>query len=175
VVVPPAPSSPLRVLLLKNGGELVARLPIVPGLEPVYKAEIPDDDARLEAEGLISGYQEELVDVLTRREILVTRIRARLDKGKIDEARQLFEDELLRLPKGETLSRPLDGLKDKVLVGVTDKNARKKIESLFDDTQELIRKHLNDKPIEALREELRKASGGSVAPKGEADAPGADR
>ena len=64
----PATNDPLRVLLIKNGGVLLARLPIVPGLVPELTAEIPDDDPRLEAEGFITGLRENLVDLVTRRQ-----------------------------------------------------------------------------------------------------------
>jgi hypothetical protein len=99
VTVPPG-DGPLRVLLARHGAALLACLPMVPGLEPACTAEIPNDDRRLEAEGLASGLQYELIDLVTRREVLFARARARIKAGKFDEAEELI-GQLLQLEKSE--------------------------------------------------------------------------
>ena len=99
LLIPPA-DAPLRVLLVRSGNEVLARLPMVPGLEPRLTAEISNDDQRLAAEGFITGLQEELVDVFARRKILMMRIRAAIEAKQFDRASELF-DELRRLPTGE--------------------------------------------------------------------------
>ncbi len=47
----------LRTLAVKNGGELLAHLPFVAGLEPSVTAAIANDDYRLQAEGFVNGLQ----------------------------------------------------------------------------------------------------------------------
>ena len=80
LLIPPT-DVPLRVLLVRSGNEVLARLPIVPGLEPQLTALIANDDQRLAAEGFITGLQEELVDVFARRKILMMRDACR-DRGQ---------------------------------------------------------------------------------------------
>ena len=155
--VPPG-ESPLRVLLARNGGELLARLPIVPGLEPACTAEIPNDDRRLEAEGLVSGLRQDLVDLVARREVLFARTRARIKAGKFDEAEELI-GQLLRLQKSERVLASTVAL-ERRRARAEDPGMQRKIDALFSDTQKLLRKHFLPGAIQQLRQELRSARGG---------------
>ena len=157
LLVPPGESL-LRCLLIKNGTEPLARLLMVPGLEPQLTAEIPDDDARLEAEGFVTGLQEELVDLVARREILMAGVRARIEAGQINRAEKLF-DELGRLPNAsqflESVARERERLASK------DPAIQAKIDALLADTCHLIDRHLDSNGIEELERELRTAKGGN--------------
>ncbi len=158
--VPPG-ESPLRVLLARNGSELLARLPMVPGLQPVCIAEIPNDDRRLEAEGLVSGLRQELVDLVARREVLFARTRARVKAGKFDEAEELI-GELLRLEKSERVLVSTVAL-ERRSTRAEDPGVQRKIDALFGDTQKLLRKHIRPGEIEQLRQELRSARGAAAS------------
>ncbi len=153
VSVPPV-ENPLRVLVVKHGGALLARLPVVPGLQAELIAELANDDDRLAVEGFITGIQEELVDLVTRRQVLLTRAKLRLEAGKRKEARELF-DELQKLPEADSFLRQLDNRRKRSLS--TDAAAQAKINTLFGDTRSLIEKHLDPTPIEELWQELREA------------------
>jgi len=156
VAVPPA-ANVVRVLILKNGGALLARLPIVPGLQPTFVAEISNDDVRLEAEGIITGLQEELVDLVTQREIFIHRSKKRIERGEFDEALKLI-DELDRFPKADEFLRSrLKPERDKIVKKLTSKDMVKKVEKLFDDTEKAVRQFLGREKIEALRDELNQA------------------
>lgn len=98
---------PLRILYLKNGGQLLARLPLIPGLEGEQVAIVPDDGPRLQAEGFVKGLQSQLMDVAAQRQIINARFQMRLEEGKIPEAQALYE-EYQRLPSKEHLSKQLD-------------------------------------------------------------------
>jgi hypothetical protein len=151
----PSGDGPLRVLLVRSGGELLARLPMVPGLQPACTAEIADDDPRLEAEGLVSGLREELVDLVTRREVLFARTRARIKAGRLDEAEELI-GQLLRLEESQQeLSRTL--AVEQRGMRASDPGVQREIDALFGDTQKLMRTQLRAETIEQLRQELRTA------------------
>jgi hypothetical protein len=144
---------PLRVLLIRHGGEVLARLPLVPGLAPTLVAPVADDDVRLEAEGFITAFQEELVDLVTRREVLLVRTRARLKAKKPDEARNLFE-ELRRLPARDDLIRQL--ARDQARFASSEPGVQRKIDALFADTRKLLDRHLDPDAIDELEGELRR-------------------
>ncbi len=153
VSVPPV-ENPLRVLVVKHGGALLARLPVVPGLQPELSAELANDDDRLAVEGFITGVQEELVDLVTRRQVLLVRAKTRLEAGKHEEARELIE-ELQELPPADRFLRLIDARRKRALS--TDPAAQAKINTLFGDTKTLIEKHLDPTPVEELWQELREA------------------
>jgi len=144
----------LRVLLVKNGTEPLARLPVVPGLERELTAEIINDDLRLRAEGFITGLQEELVDLVARRAILLFRLRARLEEGKIEEARKLL-DELQRLPDAPRFYARINREQERLMT--TDHIVQRKIELLLNDTRQLIDKHLSPSEIAVAEREVREA------------------
>jgi hypothetical protein len=157
LIIPPGPN-PLRILLVKHGGEPLARLPMMPGIEPRMKAEIPDDDQRLVAEGIITGFQERFVDLIARRQVLMTQIRARLEDNKAAEAVKLLE-ELRLLGRQEDYINEIRLQKQRAISD--DKRMQKKIDKLFDDTQEIIIRYLNSSEIEKLDAEIKaKLKGG---------------
>ncbi len=153
VVVVPA-ANVLRVLLVKHGGELLARLPMAPGLEPTFVAQIANDDGRLEAEGFITGLQEELVDLVTRRELLLVRTKARIKAKQFAKAMELLA-ELRRLPTGDDFSWMLAERQKEIRSD--DRATQVKIDMLFGDTRKLLAKHLGVDEIEEVRQQLRKA------------------
>jgi hypothetical protein len=164
----------LRMLLVRSGNEVLARLPIVPGLEPQLTAPIANDDHRLAAEGFITGLQEELVDVFARRKILMMRVRAAIEAKQFDKASELFE-ELRRLPTGEQFAARVD--REQERLASNDPSVQKKINLLFGDTHQIIDKQLDPREIEDLDQELRGAqSGESTAAVGKpADKKDADK
>jgi pentatricopeptide repeat protein len=153
LVVPPS-ADPLRLLLVQHGEQLLARLPLVGGMNSSLTVEIPDDDQRLEAEGFITGLQESLVDFVARREVLVMRIRSKLQAGDVDEARRLFK-EMRQFGSAEQFSLPLK--RQRQLLASGDPQVQAKIARLFDDTQEVVNRFLDPRVIERLERELAEA------------------
>jgi len=152
---------PLRVLLVKHGGELLARLPVVPGLRAEAVALVPNDDQRLEAEQAITEFQEMLVDQVTRRELLLTKARAALAAKKFDQVEALI-GELHLLETPEQLHRKLQQQQERIVSG--DAAIQRRIDTLFSDTRKLLEKHVKAETIEQLRAQL--AAARSNAEKG---------
>ena len=144
----------MRVLLVKNGGELLARLPLVPGIPAEISAPIANDDQRLRAEGFIKGFEEELVDLVTRREVLLAQIRTRMDAGQYDEAESLIR-QLRRLKTRDELGRSLG--QEKIRLTSDDAAVQHKIDAMFDDTRKLLQQHLDPETVEQLARELLEA------------------
>lgn len=159
-----ADASPVRVLLIKHGGEPLARLPIMPGLERTARAEIADDDQRLAAEGMVTGLQENFVELVANRAVLMLRIRARMSEGKLDEAKNLME-ELRKLGRQDDLSIMIDLRKRSA--ASPDPRMQRKIDRLFEDTREIVNRFLNQSDIEKLESELAAALRGEPVPPAE--------
>ncbi|HEY4309785.1 MAG TPA: hypothetical protein VGN12_10075 [Pirellulales bacterium] len=151
----------LRVLLVKSGGVIMARLPVLPGLTPTLLAQVPDDQLRLQVEGVINGFQEELVDQIARRQALITRIRSRIRAGKMDQARQLL-NELRRLRSQQDFTREL--LVERQRRTSSDPRMQRQIDKLFDDTQTVINRHLDARQVERLEREVGEEATAQAAP-----------
>ena len=162
VTIPSVEESPLRILVVKCGGVLLARLPIVPGLSPSLSAEVPDVDKRLEAEGFVTGVQEELIDLVTRREVLIIRAQKHIADADWEKAR-VAVNELRSLQTRAEFRRILEREQEKI--SVKDNWTKKKIDILFGDTQKLLNKFLDSEAIEKIAREVslarEKSRGGS--------------
>jgi hypothetical protein len=159
-VVLPGGDGTLETLIVKSGKQLLARLPVVPGYEETMTANIVDDDGRLAAEGLVSALSSRVLDLVARREILASRIRARIKDGKIDEAQKLLTD-FRRLETRSDLNRDLDRYRQQV--STSDKLTQSRIDRLFADAQRLLLlKPLSDDLVAQLTREVAAAppSGG---------------
>lgn len=148
---------PLRTVIVKNGGQLLARLPLVPGLSPEERAELPDDQKRLEAESAVRGLNASLLDVVARREVLAVRIRRKIAAQEFAGAQTLI-DELRVLDSRTNLSERLDQFQRDYIS--PDKKVQGKIDQLFSDTRALLNKHLNMRLADQLSGELTKAKTG---------------
>jgi len=149
---------PLRVLLVKHGGEVLARLPLVPGLQPEVVAAIPNDDLRLEAEQATVRFQEMLVDLVIRRELLLAKARAALSAGNIEQADEVIA-ELRRLKRREELAVNLEQQQQRLVSN--DPSVQRKIDALFADTRKLLDKHLSQDPVDQISELLSQARAGA--------------
>lgn len=100
MIIPPGEEK-VRLLFVKSGERLLARLPIMPGYKPYEKKLLPDDDARIFAEGVVSGLRSQVLDLVARREVLLERMTQSLRQGAsgLDSTLAFYEmfDELTDL------------------------------------------------------------------------------
>ncbi len=148
---------PLKILYVKNGGRLLARLPLIIGDQKSLTAELADDNLRLEAEGFLRGLQEEFVDLVVRRKLLAMRIRRRVEEDKLAAA-ELLLDEMRRLETRQGLERRIR--ERQAAFQTRDKAQQDLINRLFRETRSLLQKHLDQGEIDALRDELARAQPG---------------
>ncbi|MGE0608643.1 MAG: hypothetical protein AB7O62_16230 [Pirellulales bacterium] len=153
IIIPPPPldEPQLRILLIKNGAEVVAKLPVMPGLFARLEATLSDDQERLALEGFITGLQEELVDTVAQREVLAALIHARVQKGEKAEAEKLLAD--LRALKTRDQFLGLLTERRKTIEN-KDPRVQRQIDKLFSDTQKVLNQHLDLKQIEDAAAEV---------------------
>ncbi len=146
--------NPLQLLYVRNGGRLLARLPVVAGLEPLLTAAVTDDDPRLLAEGHVKGLQNRVMDLVARRELYTARFRRHLQKKEFDQARALLE-EFRGLENRSDLTRQLDQTAQRIKS--PDRRVQAKIDQLFSDTRQLLLKFLDPRTSNVLADELLQA------------------
>ena len=146
---------PLRLFYVKNGGAVLARLPMVPGLTPNEVADLGSDDMRLQAEAYIRGVQNAIIDLVAIRELFAARIRLRLEKGQMQEAEELL-NALRSQPTNEKIANEM-GKKETAfltLIGPKNPNEYRKVENLFSATREMLAKYVNPKIIGDLEADV---------------------
>lgn len=97
IVSVPTGKTTVRTLLVRHGEEVLARLPMVPGLTEEITVTLADDRPRLAIESILNGIQDNLLDLVARREVLVSRIKAATKEGDTAAAAKL-KDQLRLLP-----------------------------------------------------------------------------
>jgi hypothetical protein len=153
VIVSPG-NDRVRVLFLKNGGQLLARLPIVPGDQPQLDVPLPDDDARLAAEARLAAMREELVDIVARRNILMARTRQKIEKKDFAAAQELVS-QINELPGRSQFNLELQTAARRYRSD--DPQIQRRIDRLFEGTQNALTQYLDVRPISELTNDLRAA------------------
>ena len=153
ILIPPAPHL-LHVVYIRNGGQLLAKLPLVPGEEESVDAAVIDDDQRLAAESVIMASQEELLDLVTRRTVLAARISAAIKTGKADEANELLL-QLYALRTRDQFTQQLDQERQKLMSD--DPLIQRRVDLMFDKTRKLVVQHLDPSEVDKVSEQVRAA------------------
>jgi hypothetical protein len=147
----PATDGHLQPLLIRSGGQLLARLPLVPGQAADLVATVVDDDGRLQAEGFVLAFQSRVMDLVARRELLASQFRKRLAAGKLEEARAVLEQYRLLETRAD-LSRVLDQQQQQITSN--DRTTQVRIQKLFSDARKLLLKFLDPEKANELTREL---------------------
>lgn len=163
---------PFRLLYVKNGGAVLARLPLVPGLNPHAVADLSGDDMRLQAEAYIRGVQNSIIDLVAIRKLFEARIMMRLEKGEMEKAETLMEA-LRNQPSNEQLATDM-GKKQTMFIkalGTRNANQRRKVDEMFTTTRELLAAQINPRLVRELEDAVIEASknGGRLPKKADED------
>ncbi|MCA9135967.1 MAG: hypothetical protein KDB00_04390 [Planctomycetales bacterium] len=156
---------PMRLLYVKNGGAVLARLPIVPGLTPREVADLTGDDMRLQAEAYIRGVQNAIIDLVAIRKLLAARIRLRLKKGEMEEAEKLL-NALREQPTNEQLANDMGRSQAEFIkeLGSRNPNQKRKVDIMFKETREMLGKQITPTVIRDLENDVQRAiaNGGTL-------------
>jgi hypothetical protein len=155
----------VRTLYIKNGNQLLARLPLVPGDQPDAVATTAEDDFRLRTEGYVMALQGRVTDLVARREILAARIRKRISEGKLNEADDLLK-EYGKLESRDDLIKELDARQGEIgdNDALLEKVTKQRINNLMGEARNLLlNKFLDPETKNVLAREVEKARGGNSA------------
>lgn len=147
----PAGDASWQLISIKHGRRLLARVPLVPSEGSLAELTLPNDDPRLVAETYLTGLQDELVDLVTLRTILIARMRARMI-AEDWEAAQRIRDNLLKLKPREIFSSELTRQQQRIFC--PDPVGQKQIDAMFSEMQRLVNIYLNPQEVESLVKQL---------------------
>ena len=145
--------SKVSLLFLRSEGQLLAKVPVVPGAKQVLEVPIADDTARLRAQASLTSLTERLIDTVAQRNILIARVRDRIKNGNLDAAQKLFTD-LDNLPGRAKFNQAIKSAENRKLNQSNDPKVQARITKLFADTRKLLGRFLNTKQISELQGEL---------------------
>lgn len=140
-----------------SGRQLLARVPIVPGLVRTQRLEVPDDSARLAAEAALARLQGQVIEAVAERNTAAARVRAAIKKNQSDAARAAAAD-LRSLPE---LQVYLDRVTEirvpavKAAQSRRDRAGEVRIGRMCDELAELIKVYLSEDKRRAVFEELK--------------------
>ena len=146
-------STQIRIMYVRNGQQMLARIPIVPGLDDVHIAPLPNDDLRLQVEAFIVGFQLAVMDVVIQRQVLAFRVRAKLTEKKMAEAQEIHR-QFKSLPSKTDLEKRLQDRQRDFTGGSIDKWSRAKIDALFARTRLLMDSYIDLNLDAALIQEV---------------------
>lgn len=152
--IPILEKSAVQTLYIRSGGKVVAKLPLISGLDQRASIRLPDDGRRLHAEGLVAAMQSRLTDLVARTQIHAARIRAKIKQGKPADAQPLLEE----MRTFETRADLLKELDDYVAnVRSPDKATQFRIDKLFGEARKLLAGFLDPQLVNQLKAEIDKA------------------
>lgn len=151
------PGESLLWLYVRSGDKTLARLPLVPGLEPQVTAELPDDSIRLRVEGELSILESNLTDTVAQRAVLIARIRKLVQFNDWKSTVELRKT-LRLLPATDFYLKELNAIRIpalKAAQAAKDKAAAAYIERVCGEASKTIQKYLDEDKLRAFEEELK--------------------
>lgn len=150
-------SERVRLLLVRSGERSLARLPIMPGYKPEMEILLPDDEARIAAEGVISGLRNELLDLVVRRKVLIERAMISLESNDLKSAEQFYNlySELMNLNQWNDYMASIQRR-----LATNDKRQQTKIDKMFVELRDFAQSEIKvdeDGMIQDLMLKARKA------------------
>ena len=150
----------LRIIYVKNGERVLARLPFVPGAFEEIEAFLPNDDVRLEYEAFFAGIMNSILDITVQRKVLETRINIKLKNGEITDAEKIFKEELMSLRSRKDIE---DVLNEKETQKINNKRLNgtvlRKIDDMFARTNGLIKTYLSEDIRSTVEKAIKDAGG----------------
>ncbi|MFK7734595.1 MAG: hypothetical protein AB8B50_01120 [Pirellulaceae bacterium] len=152
---------PFLQIYVKNGDKILAKLPVVPGLQTLEIAELPDDRRRLKSEAFVRGFREEIIDIIGLRNLWAARIKLELQSKEVEKASKSLM-EMRKLPTYNEMADQLELIQQQMLdetktaITLAEKN---RIDRMFQTTRDLLQKYLQDNLLRDSELAVKEAGG----------------
>lgn len=144
-------------LFAYSGKHLLARVPVLPGMLPEMRLEVPDDSSRLEAEAELYMLQGQLVEAVAARNTAAAKIRAAIKKNDKPLAKAA-EAELKKQPDAQVFLTQLLSIRVpavKAAKAKKDRAGEARINRMCNEMAELIQQYLSEDKRRVVLEELK--------------------
>ncbi|MFN9750861.1 MAG: hypothetical protein ACK57U_05680 [Planctomycetota bacterium] len=158
--IPPGDEA-LRLIYLKRGTRALKKVPLIPGFRDQLATEVPNDEARLFAEGVILGVQTEILDLVVQREVYEQKIAAELENNNLTAA----QDDLVayeQLPTAQKLASTLADEEARLTIQAKSKKEIDFIKIMFGRIRDVLQTKVANTKEAELRQKIQ--SGGSKQP-----------
>ncbi|MDB4778284.1 hypothetical protein OAG68_02390, partial [bacterium] len=150
VSIPPSDDG-LRVIFIKRGSRALKKIPIMPGLFKELKTTLPNDEARLNAEGIIKGLRSEVLNLVAQRAVYEEQIEIRLNRNDIEGARDML-DKYRTLPTLDQLRARMTDDRTRLKAQTEDKREMDFIDRMFSTLRQIIAENVGtSKSTELLK------------------------
>lgn len=153
ILISPA-TRPLRIVYVKHGNRMLARLPLLNGHASELVAYLPDNTPLLKTEGFISRLQEALTDVVARRKILSIRARKQMEADDFESAQETLDALQTLDTQSEFLQRIAQHQQE---TSSNDRRIQAQIDRLYTRTEKIITSYLDARSINMLQTEFDRA------------------
>ena len=152
ISIPPSEHG-LRIIYVKRGNRPLKKLPVMPGLYSRLQTTLPNDEARLNAEGIIKGLESEILNLVAQRALYEKRIDNAVNKNKIELAEKIFElyDDL---PKPDSMMLRMSNDESRLKSQTSDKRERAFIDQMFGGLREMVSTSLSTSESYELRQKI---------------------
>ncbi len=157
VAIPAFPDSPMRYLMIHSGDQVLAKVPIIPGVTERLQLEVPNDAPRLAVEGELFLLQGQLIDLVARGAVLMARATSSAKAGRWEEV-DGFTTELDQLPILEDVLEEIDGYEAQgsfEAQALNDNVQQARIRRMCQDLSDLATRHLAPERRTKFDEEIR--------------------
>lgn len=150
VTIPPG-SLAARMLVVRQGDDILARFPLMPGLQEETTMPLLDSRARLQLQANLARLQDDLIDQIAQREVLVGRIREALQRGDAGSAQKLFQ----QLRDASTGDKLLENFtQQQQALESVDSQTRRGIQEKLAELRKLLDQFKTDSPVAKMQAEL---------------------
>jgi hypothetical protein len=129
----------------------LATLPVLSGAG-LQETPIADNVTRLQAQAESQVVREELIDLVARRAIMMSRVKSMLKNGRAADAKELMS-QLDSLPSPSIFNRSIDNAARRIPKS-TDASVQRRIDAMFSSTRDMLSKFLSTRAITDLRLEV---------------------
>ena len=155
IEVPPFDEG-LRLIYVKRGSRPLIKLPIIPGLYHEVVTPVPDDEARLNAEGIMQGFQIEILNLVAQRELLQAQAKSAIEKDDVTGASE-FLSQFQKLESPQSLKTRLADEETRLKNSTLNKRELQRIAGMFQRLSGLVNKNLRAGVEEEIQALIQKA------------------
>jgi hypothetical protein len=154
VVQIPAGKEAVRMLTIRRGDAVLARLPVAVGHSPEITVPLSADEGSLAIEAQVAVLEDALVDLVARRQVLAARIRAAAKRGDMAGGQALLTQ--LRTLPADALAGSIDQAQQSL--GSASAAAQERLRAKLDSLKQLLDKFRSESPADMLETELKSAA-----------------